>query len=133
MRAALLEKTQAPLSIVNDVEVEEPRPGEVLVKVSHCGICHSDLTVVDTPGVYTFSHAAGYGLLYQLTGDKKYAQFGKQCFEKALAGVRDRDDRYSFRKPGGALRAGPTLGWYAVGYDLCCDGWEPLLTRSASR
>ena len=50
MRAALLEKTQAPLELVSDVEVEDPRPGEVLVKVSHCGICHSDLTVVDTPG-----------------------------------------------------------------------------------
>ena len=81
-------------------------------------------TVVNEPGVYTFGHAAGYGLLYQLTGNEKYAEFGRQCFEKALAGVRDRDDRYSFRSPGGALRAGPTLGWYAVGYDLCYDGWD---------
>jgi hypothetical protein len=81
-------------------------------------------TVVNKPGVYTLGHAAGYGLLYQLTRDKKYAEFGRQCFEKALAGVRDRDDRYSFRKPGGALRAGPTIGWYAVGYDLCYDGWD---------
>ncbi len=84
----------------------------------------SKSTVIDTPGVYTISHAAGYGLLYQLTGEKKYAEFGKQCFEKALAGVRDRDDRYSFREPGGPLRAGPVLGWYAVGYDLCYDGWD---------
>ncbi len=75
-------------------------------------------------GAYTFGHAAGYGLLYQLTGEKKYAELGKQCFEKALAGVRDRDDRYSFRTPGGALRAGPVIGWYAVGYDLCYDGWD---------
>ncbi|MBC8374102.1 MAG: hypothetical protein H8E53_10940 [Planctomycetes bacterium] len=81
-------------------------------------------TSIDTPGVYTLSHVAGYGLLYQLTGEQKYADFGKQCFEKALAGVRDRDDRYSFLKPGGALRAGPTVGWYAVGYDLCYDGWD---------
>ena len=50
MRAALLEKNQEPLAVVNDVVVEDPRPGEVLVKVSHCGICHSDLTVVDMPG-----------------------------------------------------------------------------------
>ena len=75
--------------------------------------------------MYTIGHAAGYGLLYQLTGEKKYAEFGKQCFEKALSGVRDRDDRYSFRAPGGALRAGPVLGWFAVGYDLCYDGWDP--------
>jgi hypothetical protein len=75
-------------------------------------------------GTYTMSHAAGYGLLYQVTGDKKYAEFGRQCFEKALQGIRDRDNRYSFRMPGGALRAGPSLGWYAVGYDLCYDGWD---------
>ena len=50
MRAALLEKNQEPLAVVNDIIVEDPRPGEVLVKVSYCGICHSDLTVVDMPG-----------------------------------------------------------------------------------
>jgi hypothetical protein len=75
-------------------------------------------------GIYTMSHVAGYGLLYQLTGDGKYAELGRQCFEKALQGIRDRDNRYSFRMPGGALRAGVTLGWYAVGYDLCYDGWD---------
>jgi len=90
-------------------------------------------TSVDTPGVYTLSHVAGYGLLYQLTGEQKYADFGKQCFEKALAGVRDRDDRYSFRKPGGALRAGPTVGWYAVGYDLCYDGWDKATREKFGR
>ena len=90
-------------------------------------------TVVDTPGVYTMSHVAGYGLLYQLTGDKKYAEFGRQCFERALAGVRDRDDRYSFRGPGGPLRAGPTLGWYAVGYDLCYDGWDATTREKFGR
>jgi hypothetical protein len=75
-------------------------------------------------GVYSISHAAGYGLLYQLTGDAKYAEFGRQCFDKALAGIPDRDGRYGFRKPGGPLRAGPSVGWYAVGYDLCYDGWD---------
>ena len=80
--------------------------------------------VLDTPGIYTIGHAAGYGLLYQLTGDRKYAEFGRQCFEKALEGVGDRDGRYGFRNPGGPLRAGPSVGWYAVGYDLCYDGWD---------
>jgi Zn-dependent alcohol dehydrogenase len=50
MRAALLEKNQQPLALVDDIDIEDPLPGEVLVKVSHCGICHSDLTVVDMPG-----------------------------------------------------------------------------------
>lgn len=64
--------------------------------------------------------------MYQLTGDKKYAQLGRECFEKAWAGVRDSDSeaRYSWVAPGGMLRAGPTLGWYALGYDLCADGWD---------
>lgn len=81
-------------------------------------------SVVDTPGVYTFGHVTGYGLLYQLTGEKKYADLGRECFELALAGQRDRDDRYSWVDPGGALRAGPVLGWMAVGYDLCYNAWD---------
>ncbi len=77
-------------------------------------------------GTYSISHAAGFGFLYQLTGEKKYAQLGRECFEKAWAGVRDCDSeaRYSWVAPGGMLRAGPTLGWYALGYDLCHDGWD---------
>ena len=77
-------------------------------------------------GTYSMSHAAGYGLLYTLTGDGKYADLGRESFEWAFQGVRDRDreGRYSFRQPGGALRAGPSLGWYAVGYDLCYNGWD---------
>ena len=80
--------------------------------------------VVDSPGVYTFGHVVGYGLLYQLTGEARYAEWGRQCFELALQGQRDRDDRYSWVDPGGPLRAGPVLGWMAVGYDLCYSGWD---------
>ena len=83
-----------------------------------------DFAVKAPLGAYTFSHMAGYGLLYQLTGDKKYAELGKQCFEKALEGYRDRDRRYAFKAPYGPLRAGPVLGWTALGYDLCYDGWD---------
>ena len=50
MRAALLEKTQQPLTLVNDVQIESPRAREVVVRVTHCGICHSDLTLIDAPG-----------------------------------------------------------------------------------
>lgn len=75
-------------------------------------------------GEYTISHVAGYGLLYQLTGDKKYADLGRKCMDLALEGQKQADTRYSFRKPNGALRAGPSIGWYALGYDLCYDGWD---------
>jgi hypothetical protein len=76
-------------------------------------------------GAYTFSHGAGFGFLYQLTGDKKYADLARECVEKAFAGQRSGDDRYAWVGPGGELRAGPTIGWTAVAYDLCYDGWEP--------
>ncbi len=49
MRAALLEKNESPLVVVDDVVIEAPGPRDVVVKVSHCGICHSDLTMVDLP------------------------------------------------------------------------------------
>ena len=85
------------------------------------------------PGVYTMGHVAGYGLLYQLTGDKQYAELGRQSFEKALEGERNWDSRYSFRTPGGPLRAGPSLGWYALGYDLCHDGWNESTRETFGR
>jgi len=75
-------------------------------------------------GIYSFSHVAGFGLLYQLTGDRRYADLGRQCMEKAFEGVPNFDTRYGFKNPNGALRAGPSLGWTAVGYDLCYDGWD---------
>lgn len=75
-------------------------------------------------GVYSFSHMAGFGLLYQLTGEKKYADLGKQCMEKAFEGTSNFDSRYGFKNPNGALRAGPSVGWTALGYDLCYDGWD---------
>jgi len=47
MRAALLEEPGRPLVVVDDVEVEEPRAGEVAVAVEHCGVCHSDVSIAD--------------------------------------------------------------------------------------
>ena len=47
MRAAVLEEVGKPLVIRNDVEIDEPGPGQVRVDVKHCGLCHSDLSVVE--------------------------------------------------------------------------------------
>ncbi len=33
--------------VVEDVPIPEPGPGEVLVKVAFCGICHSDLSLIN--------------------------------------------------------------------------------------
>lgn len=75
------------------------------------------------PGAYSISHAAGYAFLYQLTGDKKYAEFARQCVELAFNGQRDFDDRYSWAVSSGELRAGPSIAWYAAAYDLGYDAW----------
>jgi len=74
---------------------------------------------------YTLWHAAGFGTLYQVTGDEKYAELARKCVDLALEGQRDRDNRYSFLQPTGALRAGPSLSAIAIAYDLCFDAWEP--------
>jgi S-(hydroxymethyl)glutathione dehydrogenase/alcohol dehydrogenase len=42
MRAAVLERFGEPLE-VQEVELAEPRAGEVLVRLHACGVCHTDL------------------------------------------------------------------------------------------
>ena len=46
MRAAVLEEIGTPIE-VGDVEIRGPRAGEVLVRIAACGVCHSDLSIVD--------------------------------------------------------------------------------------
>jgi len=47
MRAAVLEGYGQPLVLADDVEIERPHAGEVQIRVQHCGVCHSDLSVVE--------------------------------------------------------------------------------------
>lgn len=54
VRAAILEEIGAPPPYaaslplgVHEAELEEPRAGELLVRVEAAGVCHSDLSVVD--------------------------------------------------------------------------------------
>jgi S-(hydroxymethyl)glutathione dehydrogenase/alcohol dehydrogenase len=42
IRAAVLEEFAKPL-VVQDVELDGPGPGEVLVRLAACGVCHTDL------------------------------------------------------------------------------------------
>src|SRR5206468_3832946 len=41
-RAAVLEEFGAPL-VVQEIDLAEPRAGEVLVRLVACGVCHTDL------------------------------------------------------------------------------------------
>ncbi|MFP4140350.1 MAG: hypothetical protein ACLFVY_07270 [Phycisphaerae bacterium] len=75
-------------------------------------------------GAYTLWHGMGFGFLYQLTGEQKYADLAKRCVDKALDGTRDRDQRYAWVRPGGKLRAGSSYAAIAMAYDLCYDAWD---------
>lgn len=46
MTAAVLEAVDEAL-VIDEVEIRGPRAGEVLVRIAHCGVCHSDLSVID--------------------------------------------------------------------------------------
>ncbi len=76
-------------------------------------------------GLYTLWHGAGYGFLFQLTGETAYADTAQTMVQKALDGAYDKDRRYSFRHPGGTLRGGPSVAAIALAYDLSFSGWSP--------
>jgi len=46
IRAAVLHEPRTPL-VVEEVELDEPRAGEVLVRVAAAGVCHSDLHLAE--------------------------------------------------------------------------------------
>jgi D-arabinose 1-dehydrogenase-like Zn-dependent alcohol dehydrogenase len=78
---------------VEDVPIPEPGPGEVLVKVEYCGICHSDLSLINGTfpaqlPVVTQGHEAS-GTVAKLgadvtgwsEGDRVVLAAGKPCQE----------------------------------------------------
>jgi 6-hydroxycyclohex-1-ene-1-carbonyl-CoA dehydrogenase len=52
MKAAIFEKANEPLK-VGEWKTPEPGPGDIVVKVAACGVCHTDLHYIDH-GVPTF-------------------------------------------------------------------------------
>ena len=50
--------------VVVEVPTPVPGPGEVLVEVAGCGLCHSDLTMVAIPG--EFGEALGWQVPFTL-------------------------------------------------------------------
>src|ERR671939_1049476 len=73
--AAALEEVAQPL-LVQDVELEGPKPGEVLVRLAACGVCHTDL--------YTASGADPSGYSPTVLGHE-----GAGVVERIGDGVRD--------------------------------------------
>jgi S-(hydroxymethyl)glutathione dehydrogenase/alcohol dehydrogenase len=92
MRAAVLEEFGAPLA-VQEVELAEPKAGEVLVRLVACGVCHTDLYTASgadpsgyAPAVLGHEGAGvvesvGEGVSSLAVGDHVVTLFSPQCRE----------------------------------------------------
>ena len=92
MRAAVLEEFGEPL-VVQEVELAGPAPGEVLVRLVACGVCHTDLYTAsgDDPSGYApavLGHEGagvveqvGEGVTSLAEGDHVVTLFSPQCGE----------------------------------------------------
>jgi len=92
IRAAVLEEFGAPL-VVQEVDLAEPRAGEVLVRLVACGVCHTDLytasgadpsgyapTVLGHEGAGVIERV-GEGVESVRPGDHVVTLFSPQCRE----------------------------------------------------
>ncbi len=105
MRAMLLDAPQAPLRLA-EVPVPQPGPGQVLIKVHACGVCHTDLHIVDG----------------ELTKPKLPLILGHQIVGTVVsAGVHFR--------PGQRVGV-PWLGWVDGDCPACRRGQENLCPRA---
>ena len=92
MRAAVLEEFGEPLA-VQEVEISEPRAGEVLVRLVACGVCHTDLYTASGADPSGYAPAVlgheGAGVVEQVgpdvsslsPGDHVVTLFSPQCGE----------------------------------------------------
>jgi S-(hydroxymethyl)glutathione dehydrogenase / alcohol dehydrogenase len=92
MRAAVLEEFGQPLA-VQEVELADPKAGEVLVRLVACGVCHTDLYTASgaDPSGYApcvLGHegagvveAVGEGVTSVAPGDHVVTLFSPQCGE----------------------------------------------------
>lgn len=92
IRAAVLEEFGQPL-VVQDLDIADPKAGEVLVKVHACGICHTDMYTASgaDPSGYTpcvLGHegagvveAVGDGVAGLAPGDHVITLFSPECGE----------------------------------------------------
>src|SRR5690242_3369397 len=92
IRAAVLEEFGAPLA-VQELDLAEPGPGEVLVRLVACGVCHTDLYTASgadpsgyAPAVLGHEGAGvvervGDGVASVAPGDQVVTLFSPQCRE----------------------------------------------------
>ena len=92
MRAAVLEQFAQPLQ-VTELDLADPKPGEVLVRLAACGVCHTDMYTasgVDPSGYAPtvlghegagFVEKIGEGVSSVSYGDLVVTLFSPQCRE----------------------------------------------------
>jgi Zn-dependent alcohol dehydrogenase len=123
IRAAVLREMgrPAPYAVshpleIEDVELDEPGPGEMLVKIGAAGLCHSDLSVIDgsRPRVMpmVLGHeaagtviATGPGVERFVAGDRIAVAFVPACGDCRPC----RQGRAALCEPGAAANAAGTL------------------------
>ncbi len=83
-------------------------------------------------GSFTMSHPVGFGFLYVLTGEKRYADLARQCLDKIFEGQVDRDSRYNWTTPGTGFRMSFVLQSICLTYDFCADAWPADYRKSVT-
>ena len=105
MRAAVVTAFDRPLT-VEERTTPEPGPGEILVRLETCGLCHTDIHAAhgDWPVKPSLPFVPGHE--------------GVGIVERVGAGVTN--------PPVGARVAIPWLGWACGECEWCIKGWETL-------
>jgi S-(hydroxymethyl)glutathione dehydrogenase/alcohol dehydrogenase len=130
IKAAVLREFGAPLEI-EDVELAEPKAGEVLVRLVACGVCHTDLytasgadpsgyapTVLGHEGAGVVERV-GDGVTSVVPGDHVVTLFSPQCREC----VHCRDARTNLCL---AIREQQNQGYLPDGTTRLASGREPI-------
>jgi len=130
IKAAVLEQFGAPLE-VHELDLDEPRDGEVLVRIAACGVCHTDLytasgadpsgyapTVLGHEGAGVVERV-GAGVTSLAPGDHVVTLFSPQCREC----VHCRSDRTNLCL---AIREQQNQGYLPDGSTRLSRDGEPL-------
>jgi S-(hydroxymethyl)glutathione dehydrogenase/alcohol dehydrogenase len=130
MRAAVLEEFGKPL-VIQEVDLAEPKAGEVLVRLEACGVCHTDLytasgadpsgyapTVLGHEGAGVVE-AVGPDVADLAVGDHVVTLFSPQCRECEHC----RSDRTNLCL---AIREQQNLGYLPDGTTRLSLGGEPI-------
>ncbi len=130
IKAAVLEEFGKPL-VIQDVDIAEPKAGEVLVRVEACGVCHTDLYTASgadptgyAPCVLGHEGAGvvervGPGVTLVAPGDHVVTLFAPECGECVHC-------RSSRTNRCIAIREQQGLGYLPDGTPRLSRGGEPL-------